>query len=64
MHDIQPDPCDRPGVWFSLLCDALAKQDFGLAARAKRALQRLGVDVSFRDLPKSSPRPTEESLCR
>ena len=27
---------DRPGVWFSLLCDALAKHDFTTAAEAKR----------------------------
>ncbi|GEM_PF-5191340 len=44
---------DRPGVWFSLLCDSLAKQDFASAAQAKRELTRLGVDVSFRELPKS-----------
>jgi hypothetical protein len=45
------DPRDRPGVWFSLLCESLSKQDFAQAAQAKRELTRLGVDVIFRQLP-------------
>lgn len=52
---------NRPGVWFSLLCDALSKQDFAVAAQAKRELTRLGVDVSFRQLPQgASPLPILE----
>lgn len=46
---------DRPGIWFSLLCDALGRQDFARAAAAKRELKRLGVEVIFRRLPIATP---------
>jgi hypothetical protein len=42
---------DKPEIWFSLLCHSLAVQDFARAAKAKKELERLGIDVSFRLLP-------------
>jgi len=41
---------DSPGVWFSLLCNALAEHDFDRAAEAQTNLDRLGVLVRFRGL--------------
>ena len=41
---------DAPGVWFSVLCNALADHDFGRAAEAHERLERLGVVVRFRHL--------------
>lgn len=42
----------KPAVWFGLLCQAIADNDFEQAAKAKQNLQRLGVDVQFRNLKK------------
>lgn len=39
---------DSPTAWFSVLERALRTEDYELAARAKRELGRLGVEVSFK----------------
>jgi hypothetical protein len=44
----------RPGVWFSLLCQALAEHNFEAAAEANKNLHRLGVEVRFRDLEQAN----------
>jgi hypothetical protein len=41
------DPTESPTCWFAILEGALRKEDYELAAKAKRELQRLGVQVSF-----------------
>jgi hypothetical protein len=46
---------DSPGVWFSMLCNALAEHDFSKAAEAKENLARLGVKVRFENLATMQP---------
>lgn len=38
---------ESPTVWFSILEAAVRQQDYDRAAKAKRELQRLGIDVRF-----------------
>jgi hypothetical protein len=38
---------DSPGVWFSILVNAIADHDFDRAAEAEENLRRLGVTVRF-----------------
>ena len=49
--------CQRPGVWFGLLWQALQEQNFAKAAEAQDNLERLGVQVRFSKLP--PPREAE-----
>lgn len=46
----EPTWANSPGVWFSMLCNALAEHDFNRAAEAQQNLKRLGVSVRFRNL--------------
>jgi hypothetical protein len=39
---------DNPAYWFCVMESARASGDFDLAARAKRELERLGVQVTYR----------------
>jgi hypothetical protein len=39
---------DSPAYWFCVMESAKASGDFDLAARAKRELERLGVQVTYR----------------
>jgi hypothetical protein len=41
------DANDRPGVWFSLLCDAIWKRDVATVKRSQQELKRLDVEVKF-----------------
>jgi hypothetical protein len=41
---------NSPGMWFSILCNALAEHDFARAAEAQENLERLGVSVRFQGL--------------
>jgi hypothetical protein len=57
---------NSPGVWFSMLCNAIAEHNFDLAAEAQENLQRLGVSVRFRNLQSvvntSSSLPAEDAV--
>lgn len=46
----RPTWTDSPGVWFSILCNAIAEHGFARAADAQQNLRRLGVTGQFRDL--------------
>ena len=46
------DPHDCATAWFAVLERARLDEDYGLAERATRELERLGVKVRFRRHPK------------
>jgi hypothetical protein len=46
---------NRPGVWFGILYRALENLDFKGAAEAQENLNRLGVEVRFRQWPGTNP---------
>ena len=50
-HD---DTIDSPTAWFAVLDRARRIENYDLAARAKRELDRLGVTVRFRQPPTGS----------
>ena len=57
------DPHDCATAWFAVLERARLDEDYGLAERATRELERLGVKVSFRR-PQDSPTRTDRATDR
>ena len=47
--DVQSCPAlrDSPGVWFSMLCNAISLEDFALAAEAKANLDEAGLNLAL-----------------
>jgi hypothetical protein len=55
---------NSPGIWFGLLCRALARHDFDDAAAYQRELRRLGVTVKFSSIPKDESIADERTAVR